>query len=175
MNKIFAILALFAASSAAFAAQETFTTAGPLDCTLVTVCTQNTGDGFFAIEFKPTYPTTAPTATGLNVLEPAVEIHSNGPSGLMDLSILAMKLTGSNAYNGQNFIGAIQIETMDASGAWNYVTQWSTYIGSSKGIYVMFNGKTPSGPVIKGVKAIRLTGVNGATAFQIGMMTAAAY
>jgi len=175
MNKIFVSLALLAVSSVGFAAQETFTTAGPLDCTQVTICTQNTSDGLFSLEFVPTYPTSAPSATGFNVLEPAVEIHSNGPTGLMDLSILSLKLTGSKAYNGQTFIGAIQIETMDAAGVWKYVTQWSTFIGSSKGIYVMFRGLNASAPLIKGVRAIRLTGVNGATAFQIGMMTANAY
>ncbi len=175
MNKFFAMLALLAASAAAFAAQETFATAGTLDCTQITLCTQNTSDGLFAIKFAPTYPFSAPSANGFNVAEPAVEIHSNGPSGLMDLSILGLKMTGSNFYNGQNFIGAIQLEIMDASGQWTYATQWSTYIGSSKGIYVMFNGKSPSGPVIKGIKAFRLTGVNGATAFQIGTMTATTY
>jgi len=175
MNKFFATLALLVASSAPFAAQETFTTAGPLDCTQVTICTQNTTDGLFAIQFVPTYPFSAPSANGFNVGEPAVEIHSNGASGLMDVSILSLKMTGSNFYNGVTFIGAIQIETMDTAGQWHYVTQWSTYIGSSKGIYVMFNGRNAQSPIIRGVKAIRLTGINGATAFQISMMTATAY
>ena len=168
-------LGLLAASFAAFAAQETFTTAGPIDCTQVTVCTQNTSDGLFALKFVPTYPTSVPTATGFNVLEPTVEIHSNGATGLMDLNILGIKMTGSNVYNGQYFIGAIQLETMDANGIWSYRSQWSTYVGSSKGIYVMFRGLNNSAPLITGVRAIRLTGINGATAFQIGTMTATAY
>jgi hypothetical protein len=84
-------------------------------------------------------------------------------------------LTGSNFYNGVNFIGAIQLETQDALGNWSYVSQWSTFIASSKGIYVMFNGRNSASPLVKGVKAVRLTGVNGATSFRIGMMNLTAH
>jgi len=35
---------------------------------------------------------------------------------------------------------------------------------------VMFNGRNMSSPLVRGVRGIRLVGVNGATAFRIGMM-----
>lgn len=39
----------------------------------------------------------------------------------------------------------------------------------------MFNGRNQTSPLVKGVRAIRLTGINGATAFKIGMMYFTAY
>ncbi|HSP96699.1 MAG TPA: hypothetical protein VL049_05580 [Candidatus Dormibacteraeota bacterium] len=58
----------------------------------------------------------------------------------------------------------------DTAGNWSYVTQWSTTIGSTKGIYVLFNGRNMASPLVRGVRAIRLSGINGATAFRIGML-----
>jgi hypothetical protein len=63
----------------------------------------------------------------------------------------------------------------DATGNWSYASQWSTWIGSSKGIYVLFNGKNAASPLIKGVYGVRLIGVNGATAFRVGMMNLTAH
>jgi len=174
MKKFFAILALLGVSASVSATQETFTTAGPLDCSQINYCVQNTADNLFTLKFVPTYPTSAPSATGFNVNEPAVEI-SNANGGLLDLNIMQINLTGSNFYNGVNFLGAIQLETQDAAGHWTYVTQWSTWIGSSKGLYVMFNGRNASSPVVKGVKAIRFTAINGGTMFKIGMLNLTAY
>ncbi len=168
MKKILGLVAAMAVSTSAFATQETFTTAGPLDCTAVLYCVQNTSDNLFQLKFIPTYPTSGPSATGYNVNEPAIEI-SNASGGLIDLNIMQVALTGSNFYNGVTFIGAIQLEKQDELGNWTYVSQWSTTV-ASKGVYVMFNGQKPSAPLIKGVKAVRLTGVNGATMFRIGMM-----
>jgi hypothetical protein len=176
MKSLAFAVSLLAASSSAFAVQETLTTAGVLDCSAVTICSQKTADGLFTLKFAPTYPTSAPSAVGFNVYAPAVEIYSNGASGFMDLNILQMNLTASNFFNGQNYIGAIQLEKLDATGTWSYVTQWSTYISSVRGVYVMFNGRNAlSSPFVKGVKAIRLTGVNGATAFKIGLLNATPY
>lgn len=175
MKSFLTAVALLATSSSAFAVQETFLTAGPLNCSAVTFCSQNTADNLFRLQFVPTYPTSAPSPTGFNVNEPAVEIYSNGVTGTLDLSIAQISLTGSNFYNGQNFIGAVQIETLDSAGTWRYVTQWSTYINSARGIYVIFNGRNPASPLIKGAKGIRFTGVNGATAFRLGMINATAY
>lgn len=174
MRNVFACLVLLVASTSAYAVQETFTTAGPLDCTAVLYCKQNTTDGLFTLTFKPTYPTSTPTATGFDVRQKVIEV-SNANGGPMDLNIMQVSLTGSDFYNGINFIGAIQIEVKDALGNWKYLTQWSTFISPTKGIYVMFNGRTMTSPVIKGVRAVRLTGVNGATAFKIGMMNLTAY
>jgi hypothetical protein len=39
----------------------------------------------------------------------------------------------------------------------------------------MFRGLNASAPLINGVKAIRLTGINDTAAFQIGTMTALSY
>jgi len=174
MNKALVFFALLFVSLSANAVQETFTTAGPLDCTAVIYCKQNTTDNLFTLTFVPTYPTSAPSSTGFNVNEPAIEI-SNANGGLMDMTIMSVTLTGSNFYNGMNFLGAIQLEVKDALGNWTYLTQWSTYISSTKSIYVMFNGRNPTSPLVKGVRAIRLTGINGATAFKIGMMNLTAY
>ena len=43
------------------------------------------------------------------------------------------------------------------------------------GIYVIFNGHNAQSPLVRGVRAIRLTGANGTTAFRIGMMNLTAY
>jgi hypothetical protein len=175
MKSLIAVIVLFALStSTALAIQETFTTATALDCTAVTHCVQNTSDNLFTLKFTPTYPTSGPSPTGFEVKQPSIEI-SNANGGLMDLNIMQVSLTGSNVYNGITFLGAIKLETQDASGIWTYRTQWSTYIASNSGIYVIFNGANPRSPLVKSVKAVRLTGVNGATAFRIGMMNLTAY
>jgi len=174
MSKLLVIAAALAVSTNALATQETFTTAGPLNCTAISYCVQNTADNLFTLKFIPTYPTSAPSATGFNVNQPAIEISSANGAPL-DLNIMQVTMTGSNAYNGMSFIGAIQLETQDFAGNWAYQSQWSTSISATKGIYVMFNGRNLSSPYIKSVKAIRLTGVNGATAFRIGMLNMTAH
>ena len=169
-----AIALLVATATSAYATQETFTTAGPVDCSSVAYCGQKTADSLFTLEFIPTYPTSAPSATGFNVNEPAIEVY-NANGGLLDLNVMQISLTGSDFYNGVNFLGAIQLEVQDATGAWKYLTQWSSYIGSSKGIYVMLNGRNASSPLVQGVKGIRFTGINGATMFRIGMLNLTAH
>ena len=167
-------ISLLATAATALATQETFTTAGPLNCSAVTYCVQNTSDNLFTLAFVPTYPTSAPSPTGFNVNEQSIEI-GNANGGLLDLNVMQLTLTGSDFYNGATFLGAIELDVQDATGAWTYATQWSTYIGSSKGIYVMFNGRNTQSPLIRNVKAIRLSGVNGATAFRIGMLNLTAH
>lgn len=162
-----ALLVTFAVN--AHATQETFTTAGPLDCSSIAYCAQKTTDNLFRLQFVPTYPTSAPSATGFNVNQDAIEVY-NANGGLLDLNIMQITLTGSDFYNGITFLGAIQLEVQDAAGLWSYVTQWSTTVGSSKGIYVLFNGRNMSSPLIRGVKGIRLSGINGATMFRMGML-----
>lgn len=169
MKKLLATVALCLVATTASATQETFTTAGALDCSAVSVCTQATADGLFLMSFVPTYPTTAPSATGYNVAQKSVGFF-NARGGAMDLNSMSVTLTGSDFYNGVNFIGAIELDVQDAAGAWHYVTQWSTWIGSTKGVYVLFNGKSLSAPLVKGVYGVRLVGVNGATSFKVGMM-----
>jgi hypothetical protein len=166
---VMSAIALIAVATSAHATQETFTTAGPLNCTAVSFCAQNTSDNLFTLAFVPTYPTSAPSATGFNVNEQAIEI-SNATGGLLDLNGMQIALTGSDFYNGVNFLGAIQLEVQDSAGNWSYLSQWSTYVGSSKGIYVLFNGRNAASPLVRGVRAIRLSGINGATAFRIGML-----
>jgi hypothetical protein len=156
-------------AGAAHATQETLTTAAPLDCSAVAYCAQKTSDGLFTLRFIPTYPTSAPSASGFNVNERAVEIY-NANGGLVDLNGVQINLTGSEFFNGVNFLGAIQLEVQDSAGAWSYVTQWSTWIGSSKGIYVLFNRRNTSSPLIRGAKGVRFSAINGATAFRIGMV-----
>src|SRR5512140_2910514 len=79
-------------ATSAYATQETFTNAGALDCSSVAYCVQKTTDNLFTLQFIPTYPTSAPSATGFNVNEPAIEI-SNANGGLLDLSVLQISLT----------------------------------------------------------------------------------
>lgn len=169
MKKFLATLALCLAATTAQATQETFTTAGPLDCSAVSVCTQKTTDGLFLMSFVPTYPTTAPSSTGYNVAQKTVGFF-NANGGAIDLNSMSVTLTGSDRYNGMNFIGAIELDVQDAAGAWHYVTQWSTWIASTKSVYVLFNGKSAQAPLVKGVYGVRLVGVNGATSFRVGMM-----
>jgi len=158
----------------AFAVQETFTAAGPLDCSAIKTCLQTTADGLFLLKFKPTYPTSAPSALGFNVGEPAIVI-ANANGGLIDLNVMALSLTGSSSYNGANFLGAVRLDAQDAAGAWTTLTQWSTAIDAALGVYVVFNGSSSQAPLVQQVKAIRLTGVNGATGFRLGMMNLTAY
>lgn len=160
---------LLAASTPALAVQETFTTAGPLDCSSVSVCTQKTADGLFLLSFVPTWPTSGPSATGFNVAQKSIGVF-NATGGPLDLNGMSITLTGSDFYNGVNFLGAIELDVQDAAGQWHYVTQWSTWIASTKGLYVLFNGKNLQSPLVRGVYGVRFVGVNGATAFRIGML-----
>jgi hypothetical protein len=174
MKSVLLSIGFLAAAVSAHATQETFTTAGPLNCGAVSYCVQNTADNLFTLKFVPTYPTSAPSAMGFVVNEPAIEVY-NANGGLLDLSVMQVSLTGSDFWNGMNFLGAIELDVEDAAGNWAYVTQWSTWIGSAKGIYVMFNGRNLSQPLVQGVRAIRLVGVNDATAFRIGMLNLTAH
>ena len=174
MNSRIASIVLFGVSRVVAATEETFTTAGPLDCTAITQCSQTTADGLFVLRFDPTYPVSGPSASGFVVHARSVEIAS-ARGGLMDLNLLGLSLLGSTAFNGADFIGAIALETQDATGAWTFRTQWWDSVGSAAGIYVMFTGMAPRGPVVRGVRAIRLTAVYGTTAFQIHTMNATAY
>ena len=169
MKKALAVLALVAAATNAHATQETFVTAGPLNCSAITECAQNTSDNLFTLQFVPTYPTSAPSSTGFNVRQSSVEIY-NANGGLLDLNSMQVTLTGSDFYNGVTFLGAIQLEVMDTAGNWTWLSQWSTTISSTKGVYVTFNGRNLASPLVRSVAGIRLSGVNGATAFRIGML-----
>jgi len=169
MKKFLVTLGLCLVATTASATQETFTSAGPLDCSAVSVCTQPTADGLFLVSFVPTFPTSAPSATGFNVAQKSVGFF-NATGRPMDLTAMSVTLTGSDFYNGMNFLGAIELDVQDAAGAWHYVTQWSTWIGSAKGVYVLFNGRGAAAPLVKGVYGVRLVGVNGATSFRVGMM-----
>lgn len=160
---------LAALSLPAAAVQETFTDAGPLDCAAIKLCRQSTSDGLFDLRFKPAYPWSAPSPLGFEVREKSLELRAAG-GGLLDLGSMSVSLTGSSAYNGLNFIGALRLDVQDASGAWSTASQWSSWVGSPTGIYVVFNGHNAQSPLVQGVKAIRLTGVNGTTAFRVGMM-----
>jgi len=166
--------ALAFGAGAASAVQETFTDAGALDCSRVQVCLQDTGDQLFTLRFKPAYPWSAPSPTGFDVREKAVEVR-NANGGLFDLNIMSVSLTGSSAYNGTQFIGAIRLDVQDAGGAWTTASQWSSWIGSPAGIYVIFDGRNPQSPWVRGVRALRLVGANGTTAFRLGMMNLTPY
>lgn len=157
-------------SGAALAVQETFTDAGPLDCSLVKVCQQATSDGLFTLRFKPAYPWSGPSPQGFEVREKAVEIRSASGS-LLDLGSMSVSLSGSDAYNGSQFIGAVRLDVQAADGTWSTASQWSSWIQSPTGIYVIFNGHNAQSPLVQGVRALRLSGVNGTTGFRIGMMT----
>ena len=174
MKKLICTVGLVLAATNAHAIQETFTTAGPLDCSAVSTCVQKTTDGLFLLSFVPTYPTSAPSPTGFNVAQKSIGVF-NATGGPLDLNGMQVSLTGSEFYNGANFLGAIELDVQDAAGNWRYVTQWSTWIASTKAIYVLFNGKSPTGPLVRGVYGVRLVGVNGATAFRIGMMNLTAH
>jgi hypothetical protein len=153
----------------AAAVQETFTDAGPLDCSAIQTCQQATSDGLFQLNFKPAFPWSAASPLGFEVREKAVVLRP-ASGGLLDLGSMSVSLIGSTAYNGSNFIGALRLDVQDASGAWSTASQWSSWVGSPTGIYVVFNGHNAQSPLVQGVQAIRLTGVNGTTAFRIGMM-----
>lgn len=169
MKHLICLAALAFTCLEAAAVQETFTDAGPLDCSAVKSCRQPTSDGLFMLGFKPAYPWSAPGAEGFEVREKSVELRASS-GGLMDLSSMSVSLTGSTAYNGINFIGAIRLDVQDAAGVWSSASQWSSWVGSPLGIYVVFNGHNAQSPLVQQVRAVRLTAVNGATAFRIGMM-----
>ncbi len=166
--------ALLLSTGAASAVQETFTDAGPLDCSRVKVCLQDTSDQLFTLRFAPAYPWSAPSPAGFDVREKTIEVR-NANGGPIDLNIMSVSLTGSSAYNGAQFIGAIRLDVQDSAGAWTTASQWSSWIGSPTGIYVIFNGQNPQSPWVVGVRSVRLVGVNGTTAFRLGMMNLTAH
>ena len=168
-GKLALAAALASTTGAASAVQETFTDAGALDCSRVQVCVQDTTDQLFALRFKPAYPWSAPSPSGFDVREQGIEVR-NANGGLLDLNIMSVALTGSTAYNGMQFIGAIRLDVQDAAGTWTTASQWSSWIGSPTGIYVIFDGRNPQSPWVQGVRAVRLVGVNGTSAFRLGMM-----
>jgi hypothetical protein len=55
------------------------------------------------LKFVPTYPTSVPSATGFVVNEPAIEVY-NANGELLDLTVMQVTLTGSDFYNGMNFL-----------------------------------------------------------------------
>lgn len=169
-----ALIGMALLAQPAHAVQETFTDAQPLDCSAVKSCSQLTTDGLFRLRFAPTWPTSGPSALGYDVKEPQLVI-TNANGGLLDLNIMSLALTGSKAWNGMNFIGAVRLDVQDAAGTWSSPAQWSTWIGSPQGVYVVFNGHSPQGPLVQGVRALRFTGVNGATMFRLGMLNLTAY
>ena len=69
----------------------------------------------------------------------------------------------------------MRLEVQDANGTWSTASQWSSWINSPMGIYVVFNGNNAQSPLVRNVTAIRLTGVNGTTGFRIGMMNLTAH
>ena len=168
-EKLALAAALTAAAGSASAVQETFTDMGPLDCSRVTVCQQATGDGLFVLRFTPAYPWSTPSPLGFELRERIVEVR-NANGGLLDLNIMATSLAGSSAYNGVQFIGAVRLDVQDSNGTWSTASQWSSWIGSPAGIYVIFDGHNAQSPSVLGVRAVRLVGVNGTTAMLIGMM-----
>lgn len=175
MKKHLICLTLACASLPTWAVQEIFTDAGPLDCTRIKRCTQTTSDQLFTLHFKPAYPWSAPSAQGFEVRQNTIELR-NANGGLLDLSAMSVSLTGSNAYNGSRFIGAIRLDVLDAaSGQWQTTGQWSSWVGAPQGVYVLFNGQNAQSPLVRGVQAIRLVGVNGTTALRIGMMNLTPY
>ena len=174
MKKSLCLAALAFTCLSAAAVQETFTDAGPLDCSAIKTCRQPTSDGLFLLGFKPAYPWSAPSAAGFEVREKSVELRA-ASGGLLDLSSMSISLTGSTAYNGTHFIGAIRLDVQDAAGTWSAASQWSSWINSPAGIYVIFNGHNAQSPLVQQVQAVRLTAVNGATAFRIGMMNLTAH
>ncbi len=162
-------LGLMGAALPAHAVQETFTDAGALSCRSIKTCTQITSDGLFQLRFKPVYPWSAPSALGFEVRQNAIELRSANGS-LLDLGAMSLSLTGSNAYNGSRFIGAVALEVQDAAGVWTHAGQWASWVDSPVGVYVLFTGHNAQSPLVQGVQALRLKGVNGTTAFRIGMM-----
>ena len=94
MKRFLMAIALAAFATNAHAVQETFTSAGPLDCTAVTDCVQNTTDNLFTLQFVPTYPFSSPSSTGFNVRQPSIEVY-NANGGLLDLNGMSVTLTGS--------------------------------------------------------------------------------
>ena len=65
----------------------------------------------------PTYPTSAPSSTGFNVVEKSIDVY-NANGGPLDLNSMSITLTGSDFYNGMNFLGAIELDVQDAAGNW---------------------------------------------------------
>ena len=174
MKTLLLAAALALTTLTASAIEENFTDAGPLDCGQIKTCRQTTSDQHFTLAFRPAYPWSGPSPAGFEVRQQTIELR-NANGGLLDLGIMSVNLTGSSAYNGSTFIGAIRLDVQDAAGAWSPASQWSSWVGSPLGIYVVFSGHNAQSPLVRGVRAVRLTAVNGATAFRIGMMNLTAY
>jgi hypothetical protein len=164
---IAAAVATLAASVAAFAVQQTFTTMGSASCTS-TLCTQETTDGSITMEFPNTTPSSGPTTTGFLANGGYVDIEPTAPNTLVDMSILVLTINSSTFFNGAFYVGSVVLQTYDpATATWNDVAGWSMQVGKSK--YILLNGSNLSQPKIQNAAAIRLVGINGTTAFTVNM------
>lgn len=165
------VLAVLAFSCSAFATQQTFTTMGPVDCSQGTPCTQVTTDGTVTLEFAYNNPLSGPTSSGFWVNASSVELSPTpaaAPLGTMDMSILTFTVNSSTNFNGSFYIGSLMLSTLDpVTNTWTDVVAWGVQVGKSK--YILLNGYNPSQPLVKGVKRIRLSGLNGTTSFTINM------
>lgn len=176
MKKLIAIgvsVALLAASTAALAIQQTFTTMDVATCDTAT-CSQETTDGTITLAFDNTTPLSGPTATGFAVRTTEVDILPSAPSTKLDMSVITLTINSSSFYNGAFYVGSITLQTWNAAtSTWTDRATWSMKVGASK--YILLNGYNAQQPKIKGANAIRLVGVNGTTSFTINMANVTAY
>lgn len=164
-------LAIATLAAPAFAVQETFTSMLPASCSL-TNCQQTTTDNLLTLGYFTTTPLSGPTPLGFQVVAPFVDIAPADPAKLLTATILSVNITASSNYNGAFYIGSVLLSTQDpVTNQWTDRTSWSMRIGN-KPIYVMLNGYNLTQPKVKGVRAMRLTGINGTTRFTIGMLNA---
>ncbi|MBN1206351.1 MAG: hypothetical protein JXB05_15665 [Myxococcaceae bacterium] len=137
-------LAVLATSFTAFAAQQTFTTMGSLDCSAGETCTQTTTDGTLTLEFPNTQPRSGPTPSGLRVNAPYVSVSPTpaaAPTGNLDMSILVLTVNTSSFFNGAFYVGSVLLSTFDpATNTWTDVASWSMQAGRSR--YILLNGST---------------------------------
>lgn len=176
MKKLVAIgasIAMLAASAAAFAIQQTFTTMDVVSCD-PTTCTQETTDGTITLAFDNTSPLSGPTSTGFRVRAPDVDILPSAPSTLLDMSILTFTIESSTFFNGSFYIGSVTLQTWNAAtSTWIDRATWSQKVGTSK--YILLNGYNAQQPKIQNAPAIRLVGTNGTTSFTINMANITAH
>lgn len=176
MKKLIAIaasIATLAASAAAFAIQQTFTTMDPVSCS-ATTCSQETTDGTITLSFDNTNPLSGPTPTGFRVNASEVDILPSAPSTLLDMSVLALTVESSTFFNGSFYVGSVTLQTWNsATSTWTNRATWSMKVGTSK--YILLNGYNASQPKIQNAEAIRLVGANGTTSFTINMANVTAH
>jgi hypothetical protein len=158
-------------ASPAYATQETFTSMAAADCSARTSCVQKTTDNLLSLSYLTSSPLSGPSSTGFQVNAPYVDITAADPAKLLTASIVVLSVNQSSFFNGSFYVGSVMLSTQDQNGVWTDRAVWSMKAGGTSK-YILLNGYNMSQPLVKNVKAMRFSALNGTTRFTVNMLNA---